>query len=184
MRVAEPYIIFPDGTQVFSRNISSIQILAGAPEDVLIGIGGVLNAFTYTAQDAASAQNIRAQINDILSGASKAEATQLTDPPPAGTGPFTSVTPNTATVDAVYSASIVGAGFLSLGITDIKADDGAGHVYTFELHGTTDTTIAIYHSGMPDEHSFYPAGAYTLYYSSDYGATWTVTDTALTITST
>jgi len=182
-KAPKQYVLFPDGTQIFVNSISSLQVLLTAPTMVNVGLGSALNTYHYTAQSAASAQNILAQINDLMNGAISVPVLSITDPPPPGTSNFTCVTPNTTAVAAVYNGIIAGIGLLSLNITNIMADDGAGHIFQFDpAFGTTDTTINLFLDSTPGYEAFQPAGIYALSYSSDYGATWVAMGLSITST--
>ena len=88
---------------------------------------------------------------------------------------FTSIVPNSLShLNAIFG-TLSGSGFTLSGITNFQADDGMGHVFQFAITPSTDNVIFL--TGGP----LTPAATYTLYYSTNSGATWTTA--GLTITS-
>jgi hypothetical protein len=88
---------------------------------------------------------------------------------------FTSIVPDSLShLNAIFG-TLSGSGFTLSGITNFQADDGMGHVFQFAITPSTDNVIFL--TGGP----LTPAATYTLYYSTNSGATWTTA--GLTITS-
>lgn len=166
-------VVFPDGQQFFVANISSLQ---ASSANVIVGVGTVVNAYTFAATDAPTAKSIVNQINQakigLLSGAViLSNGAGLT---------WASVTPTTATLAVTNVWDVQGTGFSTAGINNFKADDGSGDALGasgyFFLNSDTDATLG----GQDGEFRFFVAGVYTLYYSTDSGTTWI--STGLTIT--
>lgn len=62
----QPSVLFPDGTIIYLKNITSLQAVAGV---VNVGVGGAINAFSYTTPTApanADAQHIVDEINNLI----------------------------------------------------------------------------------------------------------------------
>jgi hypothetical protein len=87
---------------------------------------------------------------------------------------FTDIDPTTVTLVSGMSANITGTGFLGSSINAMKADDGAGNVLTIYPSITDDSNM------WTGSDVFSVPGVYTIYYSTDFGATWTTT--GLTVT--
>lgn len=171
-------VLFPDGTQIDAAAILVVQILAGAPLDVVVGLSGTLGTFTYTAASAAAAIDIRNQINIVRAGGSTDPVVTLTDSTTAST--WASITPNNFAAGLNTPVfTIAGTGFTMSGINALKIDAGGGHVITYSAgQFSIDSDIQMTTSA---------AGAnwvdiYTLYYSVDGGANWTSTGLTVTMT--
>lgn len=171
-------VLFPDGTQIAVASITVVQILTGAPLDVVIGTNGVLSVFTYTAGSSAAAQDIRNQINSIRSGGSTSEVVTLVDG--TSVSGWISITPNNFAAGLnTPSLKIAGSGFAMSGINALKIDDGAGHSIIWSsglFHIDSDIQITTSAAGAN------AVGVWTLYYSVDGGATWTTTGLTVTMT--
>ena len=178
-------VIFPDGTQILAKFISSVQAVAAV---VNVGIGDTINAYSYTASSPADATEIVTQIYGVLIGNSSG-AVVLVD---SGISlVWTSVTPATGTSGTGYGPEVfAGTGFaqfasLPNGAFQIKATDGVT-VYLLSVNnGSTlvvDSDIQITDTGLY-RNAFNPVpGTFTFYYSTDGGATWTTTGLTLTVT--
>ena len=94
------------------------------------------------------------------------------------TSGWTSVNPTTASVGGLGAFFyLIGFGFATLGITNLKFDDGAGNVNAWHaFHVDADTQIA----GSSSTTVPFVATTYTVYYSIDSGSTWVSTGLTMT----
>ncbi len=98
---------------------------------------------------------------------------------PAPTGPqFAAVTPNTLAHNTPYQGTISGSGFTATGINFIFADNGVGENDGYPATIVDDGHVTFGFNGG----TMTVPGVYTVYYSTDGGATRAAT--GLTITST
>jgi IPT/TIG domain len=91
---------------------------------------------------------------------------------------FASITPGTAASGVSVSFVVTGTGFNSdvSSVEDMRFDDGNGHIaYCGESLVSSDTSENVGFVLFP------VAGTYTLYYSTDNGATWTTTGLTVTV---
>ena len=103
-------VVFPDGQQFYVANISSLQASAA---NVLVGIGGAVNVYTFAATDAATAQAIVSQINQAKIGLLNGLVILSN-----GSGlTWVSISLNTVSVSSNgYSGIVTGTGFSTAGI--------------------------------------------------------------------
>lgn len=168
----KPSVVFPDGTQIFISQITGIQVASNV---VGISFGTAFNAYTFTATDVATAMQMAVQINDLING--KTIGKILLSNNAAMT--FSSVDPSTPSAATMggLGYTIVGTGFVGSGINAIKADDGTGDVFVADAYPggvfiISDTQMNFDFNSGPNPGI---AGTYTVYYSTDAGATWTTT---------
>ena len=158
--------------QIFCDDVTSLFISG----TLTVNIGGADPA-TYDALDFGSAQRIIQQINNVMEGGS---SNALIIDTPSGLS-WASITPdNTAGSVNNPQFTIAGSGFSNSGINAIKLSQGVVSgmwLPGFNMNIASDISIVL-NAGY-----FYMSPAvYTLYYSTDNGATWTTT--GLTVTAT
>ena len=158
--------------QVFCDDVTSLFISG----TVTVNIGGADPA-TYDAADFGSAQRIIQQINNAMQSGAGASVL-IVDIPTALT--WTSLTPNTVSVNSQYTTiEVAGSGFSNANITQLQFQDTSTppnivQVQLFNLDSNTSISIENLLT------FFTVAGTYTLYYSTDYGATWNTTGLNMT----
>lgn len=103
-------------------------------------------------------------------------ASPITIEDTASTLTWVSIDPAVSSIGGSYNFIITGTGFTSV-INGLRLDHGAGSLVPLNLSGVTSQTE------LDADNFFNPlpnTGTFTLYYSTDGGATWTTT--ALTVT--
>lgn len=115
-------ILFPDGTQLFTKFISSVQVDTSVPKVVNVGVGGVLNAFAFTAVDAGAAWLIMQQINDAINGVISGEVVLNNNP---SSYVITSISPVSFDITS-DTLTIRGTGFTGAANTKLWIEDWPG----------------------------------------------------------
>jgi hypothetical protein len=108
------------------------------------------------------------RVSNVLTGVYISDLIALT---------WTSVTPNTVTTAELhFTPAIVGTGFLGSGIQYLKLHDGLGNENI-----STPVNIADDANMSADFGHFIVTGVFTLYYSTDFGSSWTTTGLTVTV---
>jgi hypothetical protein len=170
LKTGDKIVIMPDGQRV---NLAGTSYAVSGSSVVFTFQGG--GTYTYAAGSSGAAQNVLSQVDAANSGTPGLRI--------IGTGAlvWTSITPDTASVGFNYVPTVAGSGFLNQNFTNLKLDDGSGHAVNLPLGEFTvsdDENIIL--DLNTDGYIISYAGTYTLYFSTDGGATWT--STTLTIT--
>ena len=166
-------VVFPDGQQFYVANISSLQASAA---NVLVGIGGAVNVYTFAATDAATAQAIVSQINQAKIGL----LTGLVILSNGMALTWASMSPDTGAANTdLAPITITGTDFSMFGATvGLQLDDGAGNGAVGQGAVQSDVSISYFTGGGVPA---LPASTYELYYTTDNFATRKDTGLNLTI---
>ena len=157
-------ILLPDGQRI---DLSEV---------VQYAANGSTITFTYTSggtttYSSTNTATVMAQIDAVKNGQGGQVVNTINDSALS----FTGVSPTTGTENIAQDATLTGTGFGTSRINYLKLDDGAGHaVVQYLVTPYSDTEIQWLMLVLV-------AATYTLYYSTDSGATWTTTGQTVTI---
>ena len=148
---------FPDGQRVVIEHV--IQYVETAPVITMMTAAGTI---TYTASTNGDADFVMSQLDVLFNNPQILSAST----PPT----FALLKHNTLAGGALYRDTLTGAYFNASGINAIKFDDGSGNTAVTEDVTILNDSTLLFNGTYPSV-----ATTYTVYYSTDFGATWTTT---------